>query len=103
MENKRMMNDDELIEINGADRERVNQYDVKVGGCYWIYFPMNENFFSNMPYGDLSGQTRPVCVYEVFEDDGVFFGTNRTVRGIDIETGQKLYVRINHDNVYTMD
>lgn len=84
--------------IGGA---RVNQYDVQPGRIYKIYFPCQHGPFNVMPYGDRSGNTYRIAVYEVFEADGMLFGTNRTVRGIDVANGEYVEVRINCDNVYT--
>lgn len=97
--------EDERLENAVGGWTEVNQYDVKPGHIYTIYFPMQHGW-DVMPYNGRSGNSYNICVYEVFEDDGILwglFGTNRKIRGIDIDNGEYVEVRINCNNVYEFE
>lgn len=102
----KILSDNELNNISGGYTETkttsVNQYDVKPGCIYQVYFPMQHGPFIKNEYGSKSGSDAKIAVYEVFEAPGTFFGTNRSVKGIDIDTGEEITVRINSGNIWTI-
>ena len=102
MNENNKISDSELEQVSGGGK-KVNQYDVRVGQVYAIYFPMQNGPLIMNPYGARSGHTYRIAVYEVFEAPGLLFGTNRSVRGIDIDNGEYVTVEINHDNVREVD
>lgn len=95
--------DEEQLDIVSGGAKKVDQYAVKPLHIYTIYFPMQHGPFDIEPYGKRSGNHYNICVYEVFEEDcalGGLFGTNRCIRGIDIDNGEYVKVRINCSNVW---
>lgn len=95
------INLDEIEEVVGGGSQ-VNQYSIKPGKIYTIYFPMQHGPFNTRPYGDLSGETKNVVIIKVYEKRAIF-GTNRTIDGYILETGEKVTVRVNCKNVYEYD
>ena len=96
------LRDEELLQANGGEKA-IDQYAVKAGEIYIIYFPFVVGFSSNA-YGKRSGNYYRIIVYKVFEDDsGCLFGTRRTILGIDMDNGEYVKVVINQDNVFKAD
>lgn len=91
----------ELETVSGGGLVRVDQYNVRPGKAYWIVFPCVLDVIIPRPYGDKSGKKFHIQVFKVYEAPRTFgFGTNRTIDGIDIDSGEYVTVAINHDNVY---
>lgn len=98
--NRELM-EQELDTVYGGNLVRVNQYHVQPGKAYWIDFPCVLDVIIPRPYGDKSGKRFHIQVYKVYEAKRTFgWGTNRTIDGIDIDSGEYVTVAINHDNVY---
>ena len=97
-----MLSEEELEAVSGGELkygQKVDQYDVRPGNVYWIYFPMQQGPFVRMPYGKRSGSTYLIMVYEVYEAPGLLWGTNRTIKGVDMNSGEYVTVCINANNV----
>lgn len=101
--NENLLSDQELEQVSAGVGQKVDQYQVKVDHAYWIYFPMQDGPLIINPYGSRSGNSYRIMVYKVYEAPGAFWGTDRTVDGIDMDTGEYVTVVVNEGNVWELE